>query len=101
MKRTLTLLAALLLAPLAVLPGAETPRNSDIDPQGTVQPGAPPAQLYNLRDDLSQTTNHFRDQPDTAKRVAAPGGTAAETQTSGKAMIPRRIRHGPPRAVTG
>jgi len=46
-------------------------RNSDIDPQGKVQPGAPPAQLYNLRDDLSQTTNRFRDQPDTAKRLAA------------------------------
>ncbi len=46
-------------------------RNSDIDPQGKVQPGAPPAQLYNLRDDLSQTTNRFRDQPATAKRLAA------------------------------
>jgi arylsulfatase A-like enzyme len=46
-------------------------RNSDIDPQGKLQPGAPPAQLYNLRDDLSQTTNRFRDQPATAKRLAA------------------------------
>jgi arylsulfatase A-like enzyme len=46
-------------------------RNSDIDPQGKVYPDAPPAQLYNLRDDLPQTTNRFRDQPDTARRLAA------------------------------
>jgi len=46
-------------------------RNSDVDLQGKVQPGALPAQLYNLRDDLSQTTNRFRDQPDTARRLAA------------------------------
>lgn len=44
--------------------------NSDIDAQGRIKPGTPPAQLYNLRDDLPQTTNRFRDDPDTARRLA-------------------------------
>ena len=35
------------------------------------QPGAPLAQLYNLREDLPQTTNRFRDEADTARRLAA------------------------------
>lgn len=46
-------------------------RNSDVDAQGQVKPDAPPAQLYNLRDDLSQTTNRFRDEPEITKRLAA------------------------------
>jgi len=45
--------------------------NSDVDAQGKIKPGAPPAQLYNLREDLPQTTNRFRDEPDIAKRLAA------------------------------
>lgn len=46
-------------------------RNSDVDAQGQVKPDAPPAQLYNLRDDLPQTTNRFRDEPEITKRLAA------------------------------
>ncbi len=46
-------------------------RNSDIDGRGKIKPSAPPAQLYNLRDDLSQTTNRLGDEPDTARRLAA------------------------------
>ena len=45
--------------------------NSDIDAQGNVKPDAPAAQLYNLRDDLPQSTNRFRDEPATARRLAA------------------------------
>ncbi len=46
-------------------------RNSDIDGRGKIKPGAPPAQLYNLREDLPQTTNRLGDEPDAAKRLAA------------------------------
>jgi len=44
--------------------------NSDVDPEGKIKPGAPQAQLYNLRTDLRQTTNLFFAEPDTAKRLA-------------------------------
>jgi arylsulfatase A-like enzyme len=44
--------------------------NSDVDPQGKIKPGAPPAQLYNLRTDFRQTTNLFYAEPGTAKRLA-------------------------------
>ena len=45
--------------------------NSDVTAQGTIKPDAPPAQLYNLRDDLSQATNRFTAEPELAKRFAA------------------------------
>jgi arylsulfatase A-like enzyme len=44
--------------------------NSDVDPEGKIKPGAPPAQLYNLRPDFRQATNLFYAEPDTAKRLA-------------------------------
>lgn len=43
--------------------------NSDVDAQGKIKPGAPPAQLYNLRDDLQQTTNRFSSEAEIAKRL--------------------------------
>jgi arylsulfatase A len=45
--------------------------NSDVDAQGKIKPGAPPAQLYNLRNDTVQATNLFYAEPDTARRLAA------------------------------
>ena len=44
--------------------------NSDVDAQGIIIPDAPPAQLYNLRNDPSQATNSFTAEPTTAKRLA-------------------------------
>ena len=45
--------------------------NSDVTVQGKIKPDAPPAQLYNLRDDLPQATNRFTAEPEIAKRLAA------------------------------
>ena len=45
-------------------------QNSDIDAQGRVKPDAAPAQLYNLREDLPQTTNRFGEEPEAARRLA-------------------------------
>jgi arylsulfatase A-like enzyme len=42
-------------------------RNSDVAPEGTIRPDAPPEQLYNLAVDLAQTTNVIREH----SRVAA------------------------------
>lgn len=44
---------------------------SDVDAQGKIKPDAPPAQLYDLRQDLAQTVNRFRDEPEIAQRLAA------------------------------
>lgn len=43
--------------------------NSDVDEQGMIKPGAPPAQLYNLHHDFRQSTNRFAVEPETAKRL--------------------------------
>ena len=57
--------------------------NSDVDALGTIKPDAPSAQLYNLRDDLPQATNRFRNDPETAETPRRPPGrTAAETETT-------------------
>lgn len=44
--------------------------NSDVTAEGGVKPDAPPAQLYNLHDDLSQAHNRLNAEPETAKRLA-------------------------------
>ncbi len=44
--------------------------NSDVDAQGRIKPDAPPAQLYDLRDDPGQATNRLTAEPKTAKRLA-------------------------------
>ncbi|MEM7699585.1 MAG: arylsulfatase [Verrucomicrobiota bacterium] len=44
--------------------------NSDIE-GGEFRPDAPPAQLYNLEEDLSQTTNLFESNPEQVKRMRA------------------------------
>lgn len=38
--------------------------NSDYTPDGKLKPDAPPGQLYNLEDDLSQTANLYRRHPE-------------------------------------
>ncbi|RMG34774.1 MAG: arylsulfatase [Planctomycetota bacterium] len=45
-------------------------RNSDVV-DGRIRPDAPPAQLYDLRSDLSQTTNLWRERPDVVRRMEA------------------------------
>ncbi len=35
------------------------------------EPGGPTGQLYNLRDDLAETTNHFASQPEVVERLRA------------------------------
>ncbi len=43
--------------------------NSDVTAQGEVKPDAPKAQLYNLKDDLSQRTNVIAQHPQIAARM--------------------------------
>jgi len=38
--------------------------NSDLHPDGTLKDNAPPAQLYNIRQDPGQTTNLYREHPE-------------------------------------
>ena len=45
--------------------------NSDINPDGTIKADAPEAQLYNLKNDPSQTTNVIREHPEKAKEMQA------------------------------
>jgi arylsulfatase A-like enzyme len=45
--------------------------NSDITADGKIKPGAPAAQLYNLKDDLPQHTNVIAQHPDLAARMQA------------------------------
>ena len=89
-------LAALLLAPLAALYGADTPTpnivyiladdigygnglaelaftrevNSDITPDGQLKPGAPKVQLYDLASDPMEQTNVTRQQPQVTRQLA-------------------------------
>ena len=51
--------------------------NSDVDALGKIKPDAPRAQLYNLRDDLPQTTNRFNSEDELAKCLAARMGKLA------------------------
>ena len=44
-------------------------QNSDIQ-DGEIRAGAPPAQLYNLKEDLQQTTNLFHAHPDVVRKMA-------------------------------
>ena len=44
--------------------------NSDLD-NGKVRPDAPPAQLYDLEADVSQTTNVYREHPEVARKMKA------------------------------
>jgi arylsulfatase A len=44
--------------------------NSDIE-NGKIKSGAPPAQLYNLETDLSQTQNLYREYPEVAEEMKA------------------------------
>ncbi len=43
-------------------------KNSDME-NGTIKPGAPDAQLYNLKSDLQQTKNVIRDHPEIAEAM--------------------------------
>lgn len=45
--------------------------NSDVDANGSIKPGAPPAQLYNLKDDLAEAANRIGAEPEVAQRLAA------------------------------
>jgi len=45
--------------------------NSDITADGKIKPDAPQAQLYNLKDDLSEHTNVIAQHPDIAARMQA------------------------------
>lgn len=44
--------------------------NSDVDEKGIVKPGAPPAQLYNLKKDIRQVSNIINDQPVISAKIA-------------------------------
>ncbi|MEW4562071.1 arylsulfatase [Bremerella sp. JC770] len=63
--------------------------NSDID-NGQIKKNAPRAQLYNLEEDLSQTTNVYRDHPEVVEEMEAlldayrPKKTAAPSKASPK-----------------
>lgn len=54
-------------APAVALVGGE---NSDMA-NGKIKKGAPPAQLYDLENDLSQTKNLYRDYPEVVKEMQA------------------------------
>lgn len=45
--------------------------NSDVTAEGRIKPDAPPAQLYDLRADPSQTTNVLREHPERARAMRA------------------------------
>ena len=45
--------------------------NSDINQDGRVKPAAPPAQLYNLEEDVAQKTNVYAERPAVVKELAA------------------------------
>jgi len=45
-------------------------KNSDIE-NGKIKPGAPPAQLYDLENDLKQTRNLYRKHPEVVKELKA------------------------------
>lgn len=44
---------------------------SDVDSTGSIKPGAPPAQLYHLKEDLAEAANRFATEPEVAQRLAA------------------------------
>jgi len=43
--------------------------NSDVDAEGRIKPGSPTVQLYDLRNDLSQTRNVANDRPDVVRAL--------------------------------
>jgi arylsulfatase A-like enzyme len=43
--------------------------NSDIGPRGRFKPNAPPAQLYDLKADLTQSTNVYNDHPEVVRQM--------------------------------
>jgi arylsulfatase A-like enzyme len=45
--------------------------NSDIDENGQIKPDAPPDQLYNLAEDVSEAHNLTREYPDRATAMHA------------------------------
>jgi hypothetical protein len=45
-------------------------KNSDIE-NGKIKPSAPPAQLYDLENDLSQTKNLYREYPEVVEEMKA------------------------------
>jgi len=45
--------------------------NSDLDADGKLLPDAPPAQLYNIREDPGQRVNRYREQPALVERLSA------------------------------
>ena len=46
-------------------------KNSDVDDQGQIKPGAPAAQLYNLKDDPDETVNVISQHTEIALKLAA------------------------------
>jgi len=57
--------------------------NSDVT-NGMVRPDAPPAQLYNLQDDLSQTKNLYHEQPDLVQEMQSLLNDLAPNHTGEK-----------------
>jgi hypothetical protein len=63
--------------------------NSDLHPDGTLKDNAPPAQLYNIRQDPGQTTNLYREHPERVQTMdkrldeflAPPEATAGDGST--------------------
>jgi len=45
--------------------------NSDLDAEGNLVPDAPPAQLYNVREDPGQKVNRYREEPELVEKLAA------------------------------
>ena len=64
--------------------------NSDIDETGKIKRGAPPAQLYDLEADLTQTRNLYHEHPEVVKELKtllesyAPPQTESQGQAPGK-----------------
>ena len=62
--------------------------NSDIE-DGKIKPDAPPAQLYDLQNDLKQTQNLYREYPEVAKELKALLESYAPPNRSGAPVKPK------------
>ena len=67
-------------------------RNSDIR-DGKIKPGAPPAQLYDLENDLRQTRNLYHEHPGVVKELHALLASYRGAQKAAVAPVPAKSKY--------
>jgi arylsulfatase A-like enzyme len=65
-------------------------KNSDIE-EGKIKPAAPPAQLYNLATDLTQTKNLYNEYPEIVAEMHALLGSYFPADTGSKSRTQKRV----------